>query len=254
MFFILSKIIAYLLLPINWVFLLFLGHIVFKKKKWRKSLVPFGIFLLIFFSSPLIFNLTANFWEGEAIAVKAMPDNFDYIILLGGFSNYHKGLDYQYMVSERGNRLIASLQLYKEGKASKIIVSGGSGNIWENRISEAILTRDFLIQIGIPPEDILVESNSRNTYENALFTKQLLDKIQTGAKCILVTSAFHMPRAKALFDKQGVDVTAYPTDFTGNRLNQPKHIFVPSGSVLWKWEFFIKEWVGILVYKIKGDL
>ncbi len=254
MMFYLSKAIYFFLAPINWVLLCFALYFIFRKKAWRKYCIPLGISILVLFSNPFVFNIVCKGWEGKMVTVDSMENHYDYIILLGGFSSYNKQLGHQYISNERGNRLIATLQLYRARKGKKILMSGGSGNIWEKTPSEAILTKGFLLEMGISEMDILLEPDSRNTYENALFTKRLLNQILPDAKCLLVTSAFHMRRARALFKNQGIDVTPYPTDFISETPNRPRSIFLPSGKILWKWEALIKEWVGIFVYWLKGDI
>ncbi len=254
MFFYLSKIFYYFIVPINWISLFFLLYFIFRKKKASKRLLYIAISLLFIFTNPFIFNVIVKSWEGPPQPITILDKSYNYIILLGGFSDYKKKIDPQYLVSERGNRLVATLQLYHNGNAPKILVSGGSSNIWENIPSEAERVKDFLVLLGISPEDIITETSSRNTYENALFTKRILEQKNNKAKCILVTSAFHMKRAQGLFENLGIDVTPYPTDYFAEGLNNPNHIIIPNAKVLWKWETLIKEWFGILVYKIKGDL
>lgn len=254
MSFYLSKLVYIFLKPVVWCCVSFLIALLFRKKQIFKKIILIPCLLMVVFSNPLLFNTVAGWWEGGKLPINDIGVDYDYVILLGGFSDYLPALEGQYLLNTRGNRLVASLELYRAGKAPKILISGGSGDIWEKRPSEAMQVKAFLLRMGLPEGDILVEPNSRNTYENALFTKKLLAASQPDAKCLLVTSAFHMPRAMRLFKKQGVDATPYATDFMARPPNRPDNIIVPSAQTLWYWDVLIKEWVGMVVYWMKGDL
>ncbi len=255
MLFYLSKIVFIFLKPITWIVFLSLLSLITKRKKLRKWATLGSISLIIFFSNPAILNLVLSIYEGQATPFHQLDNDYDFVILLGGFSNLDKEDGTAYSMNERGNRLLTTMELYKQGNAAKILMTGGSGDIWQDKASEALVVQDFLLRMDMDSSDILVESKSRNTYENAKFTKELLNELQQGnAKCLLVTSAFHMPRAKRLFIKQGIDITPYPTDFMNRPLNRPDHIFLPSGKTLWLWDLIIKEWVGIISYRIAGKL
>ncbi len=254
MFFYLSKIMYFFLVPTNWIILFLVAGLFSKRRKWKKRLLVLGTASLIIFTNPFIFNVVSKTWEGRPTPIPQIKGHYDYALVLGGFSDYIPELGNQYVVSERGNRLISTIYLYKRGNVDKIFISGGSGNIWQKRPPEAKMVRDFLVESGIPKGDIIIEYESRNTYENALFSKKIIEEINPDAKCILITSAFHMPRAMGLFQKQGLDVTGYPTDFFAETPNSPDRIFLPSARVLKRWEVLIKEWVGIIVYKLKGDI
>lgn len=254
MVFYLSKLLYVFLKPLVWIIFFFTLSFFSKKEIRKKRFFIFGFSVLVIMSNPGLQNKVLSWYEGECIPIKDVKDNYDYVILLGGFSNLDRSSGNGYSMNERGNRLMTSLELFKSGKADKILVSGGCGDIWLEKESEAIVVQDFLIKLGLDSSSIIAEPKSRNTYENAVFTKKLLDQINPNAKCLLVTSAFHMPRAKRLFEKQGINITAHPTDFINRPLNRPDHIFIPSSKTLWTWEFIIKEWIGITLYKIVGKI
>ncbi len=254
MWFLLSKLIYVFLKPLVWICLLLGYGILFRKRKYAIKSLYLGVSLLFIFSNPFVFNIVSSFWEAEPIPISSIDSSYDYAIILGGFSSYNKKIPQQYLLNERGDRLTSTLSLYFSKKVKKIWISGGASQIWEKTPSEAILVRDFLLQMGIPEEDIILEKDSKNTYENALFSRQMMEDRQENPKCLLITSAFHMPRAKRLFRKQKIDVTPFPTDHLAVPLNQPRHIIIPGGKYLDQWDLLFKEWVGIIVYWIKGDL
>lgn len=254
MAFYLSKLVFIFLKPVVWILLSFLIAFFIKHKKWKKRLVILGIGMSFVFSNPALMNLTLRAYEGEQQSLNSINETYDYVIVLGGFSNLDKGAGTAFSTTERGNRLWTALEIYQAGKADKILISGGAGDIWQEKASEAVVVQDFLYRMGIDSNNIVIESKSKNTYENAVFTKNLLEEINPTAKCLLVTSAFHMPRARRIFEKQKIDIVPYSTDFMNRPLNRPNYIFIPSGKMLWLWDTIIKEWVGMISYKMMGRL
>lgn len=254
MLFLLSKLVSIFLKPMVWTILCILFSFLTKREKRKKRLLCLGISILFIFSNPALINIVMSLHEGQIKPLGSLKGTYDYAIVLGGFSNLNYANDTPYTMNERGNRLMTTLELYNKGIAKKILISGGSGEVWNKSDSEAIVVRRFLINLGLPEEDIVIEPKSKNTYENAKFTKEILDQIQPNSNNILVTSAFHMPRAQRLFAKQGVSFDTYPTDFIKRPLNRPDHIFIPSAKAMWTWELIIKEWVGMITYKLAGKL
>ena len=160
-----------------------------------------------------------------------------------------------------GDRYIKGINLFFK-KAAPLIIMSGFGSDYDGYISGSILMKRFAIDCGIPPEKIIIESESRNTRENALYTKQLLNSINA-QKVILITSAFHMPRAYGVFKKIGVDVmpvsTDYITEDTHHRpVSKMKDLhydllsFIPDVEHLGHSTFAIKEYIGMIVYRLKG--
>ncbi|MFZ8477648.1 YdcF family protein, partial [Staphylococcus aureus] len=85
--------------------------------------------------------------------------------------------------------------LYHEGKIEKILVTGGNGNLFLNEPDESSFLEKEFIRNGVKKEDIILEKKSRNTYENAIFSKKILDSLKLKPPYILITSASHMPRS-----------------------------------------------------------
>lgn len=110
---------------------------------------------------------------------------------------------------------------------------------------------------GVDPEDILIESTSRNTHQNAVHVKQLLKEHGLfDKKHVLLTSSYHMRRAAGCFRKEDFKILEFSTDFS-TALPQYRYnisMFMPSVQVLEGWEFLIKEWVGYIVYWMVGYL
>lgn len=252
MFFVLSKVLYFLIVPLNWIVGLLLYAVFGKNQKWKKRCRNLAVGLLIFFSNHFIFNLVIKAWESDVIPVSQL-ETYDIGIVLGGYSNFEIYPRDRYNFSKRANRLTQAVELYKKGIIKKMLVTGGSGSILLDERSEAAEVESYLRSMGIKQEDIILEPDSRNTHENAVFTKAILDQSYPDAKCLLITSGFHMRRSKGCFKKEAVAFTAFSTDVIAERIRvTPNSIFFPNHDGLWRWEMLLKEWVGYIVYWLRG--
>lgn len=151
------------------------------------------------------------------------------------------------------DRLIQAVELYKRGKIGKIIFTGGSGRLLHPEMKEGNYIKRYLLYMGIPTKDFLIESESKNTHENALFTKALLDKENITGDFLLITSAYHMRRSLGCFNKTSINVEPYSTDrYSGPRKFEFDHLFIPEASVMYDWSKLIHEIAGYITYKIVG--
>jgi len=176
----------------------------------------------------------------------ARTQTADAIVVLGGATN---GVAHPSRVSDmnaQSDRLLHAAQLYKAGKASKIIVAGGSKD-WE--APEAVLMSQILVAMGVPADAILEERLSRNTLENAGLTAELLrqEKLST---ILLVTSAFHMRRAEAMFRMEGVELTPSATDYQIVHVPPIVPKWLPTVDDLKRTTVGLKEYVGFLVFAL----
>lgn len=255
MFFILSKIFAFCIKPIVWILAAFLLSFFLKNEKSKRSFFITGLILLILLTNGAIFQGVVLWWEPEPVSIKDLEKKYDFVILLGGYSDFQTAMgktEFQ-LGLKGGNRLITALNLYKKDIGTKIILTGGSGKLFGDKYGEAEYVAPFLKTLGLPDSAIIIENTSRNTWENAVFSKQIVDSLQKNATCLLVTSALHMPRSKACFDKAGLATTIYPTDYYSQKHdNLLKLFFEPSSSKLYAWEALLHEWIGVITYKIKG--
>jgi uncharacterized SAM-binding protein YcdF (DUF218 family) len=256
MFFILSKLLYFIIQPINWVLGLMLFALCSKNKNRKRKALVWAIILGFLFTNRFIVNQVYKIYETKTITADEITEPYDIGILLGGYSNFHILPRHdRHNFSHRGNRFLNTLELYKKGKVKKLLLSGGSGAILHQEDSEAEMMVDFLKNIGIPESDIIVEEKSRNTWENAYFTRQLLEEKYPDASCLLITSAWHMPRSMGCFRKAGVEFTPYSVDFITERDRwAPEYSFLPDRNGFYYWEVLIKEWVGYLAYAVKGYL
>ena len=252
MFFFISKILSFLITPILWIFTLLLFAFISKNPKRKKRCLIGAVVLFYFFSNTFLLNEVSRLWEIPATPYKELK-TYDVGIVLSGMLRYDIAMD-RIQFESGADRLFQAVELYKTGVIKKILITGGSGNIESAYVKEALFARRYLLTIGIPDKDIWIESDSRNTRENAVFTKQLIDKKEyMDGKFLLITSARHMRRSLACFKKVGINAEPYSVDRdTGPVRRFSLYFLIPNAETLVKWESIFHEWIGLLVYKIKG--
>jgi len=174
------------------------------------------------------------------------------IILGGGLNLSSSVVREQLVLGAAGDRLVAMADLARRYPEATIIFTGGSGYLAGSTASEADLIEQHLSRLGIGPGRIQFERVSRNTYENAVFTKAMVKPVQ-GERWVLVTSALHMPRSMGLFRSAGFDLEAYPVDwrtaqgFTGIMSDEP------ASSRLRLFDSTIREIIGLIAARITGQ-
>lgn len=252
MFFILSKILSFVIAPFFWIMLLLLWAIITKSQVRRRRLLIIGFSLAYLFSNSFLLDEIARKWEGSRTENSKIEGTYDVAIVLGGFASYDT-LSHALKLNESGDRIWQALHLYKTGKVKKLLISGGTGSILHRKVTEGDRVYDYLVDIDIPKDDLMMEAKSRNTRENAVESAKIIQAKQPDARCLLVTSAFHMKRAMGCFEKVHLDVTAYKTDFmTEQRVWDPDKLLVPTPEALRGWTRLIREIVGYYTYKVAG--
>ncbi|MCG7394753.1 YdcF family protein [Microvirga sp. ACRRW] len=174
------------------------------------------------------------------------------IILLGGSVESADSGERGVLVSnEASERVLYAIELAYRYPNARILISGGGGTVFSNGTAEAPIIADYLKRVGVDPSRIVIEDRSRTTSENGQFSRDLL-KPREGERWLLITSAWHMPRAMAVFEKAGLPVIAYPVDFRTNVgfANQRPRAFVSEG--LRRLDVSMKEWVGVIGYYATG--
>lgn len=243
MIFILSKILLFVIKPIVWIFVLLIFAIASKQSKQRKRYLICILIIFFFFSNGFIVGKIISSYEADY----PRAGKFDVGIVLGGFSGLNKRNN-EIAFNWAGDRLFQAIALYKKGQIKQILLSGGSANLIDQKIKEADLAIQYLKLIGIPDSAIMIENHSRNTIENARYSLALIAKSKPKAKILVITSAWHIPRAKLIFDKQAKQkIEYYPTNFSGDTEFDLSDIIIPNTSALGVWEMLFKEWIGLAV-------
>lgn len=233
----------FLISPLVWVCVLLILALISKKSTRSKRLLKVALLVLFIFSNTFLVRKVFNAYEAKY----PKEQQYDVGILLGGFSNINK-LNQQIVFTSAGDRFLQTVALYKQGKIKKILITSGSSNLIHKEIKEADLVRNYLNKIGIPDSAILIENQSRNTIENAKFSKELINKINPQAKILVITSAWHIPRAKLIFSKFfEKDIQFYPTNHIGKTEYDLSDFIIPSSEALSNWNLLLKEWLGLVV-------
>lgn len=179
-------------------------------------------------------------------------DAFDGIIVLGGAEDGRiSAARGELHLNEAAERVTAGASLAVKLPRARIVFTGGVAAVFRKEPPGAAAVAAFWREMGISTDRILFEDRSRNTYENAQFTRELV-KPRPGERWLLVTSAAHMPRSIGLFRRAGFDVTAYPVDF---RTAGAEDLLEPFGSVpagLKRLDEAMREWIGLVVYWLLG--
>lgn len=241
-------------MPLTIILILVLIGTIYLKRKWGKKCLWAGIGLLLLFTNPFLSNLALLAWEPEFKSFNEI-ENYEIGIVLTGVTNMSKTAYDRTFFNKGADRITHALQLYRMGKIKKILITGGQGLNPSNPQTEAELLKRFLVMTGMPEADILIEDQAKNTAQNAQFSKDFLDQygISTDQKFLLITSAFHMYRAKGCFDKVGLKTETFPVDYYSHdvKYDIPSLLF-PDPFSLEYWTKLFKEWIGITVYKLIG--
>ena len=174
------------------------------------------------------------------------------IVLLGGAVGPVHSPRVDVDMLEAVDRVRKAAQLFRAGRGQLIIVSGGNQPWSKFSVSEAESTKTLLLEWGVPDKAIVVESESRNTRENAFYTNVLLEKLSCGTP-LLVTSAAHMKRSVAVFEKLGVAVLPVSADV--RVIDKPELTvldFLPDAAALNQTTEAMREWLGQWVYLVQG--
>jgi uncharacterized SAM-binding protein YcdF (DUF218 family) len=252
MFFISSKVLVFLISPLTWVFALICFAFFSKDTKRKKRLLIVAVGILFIFSNSFLVDEAMRAWEVTTPDLKP-AQKYNYAIVLGGMSWYDARQDRPQFLRS-ADRLFQALPLLGNKQVKKIIITGGSGSINHPEEKEAAILKKYLRKCGFADSSIIIENESRNTRENALFTKHLMDSLHIQDSALFITSAFHLRRAVGCFNKAGIKkIVLYPSDrYSGPRKIELDHLFVPNPEALEESTLLLHEILGWLVYKIQG--
>lgn len=209
-------------------------------------------FILFFiFTNSFISNSLLKAWEIKPIPYSEMNQEYKYgVVLSGVLDNVQEPRDRPHF-GKGADRVFHTLQLYNKGIIKKILVSGGSGRLVEVDYSEAEILKDVFIEMGVPENDILIEGESRNTAESAIHIAAFLNEKDAVNDFILITSAFHMRRARDSFAHfTRSEVPVFPVDLYTVQEMSADALFIPSLDGIDRWQRLIHEIVGYIAYDI----
>jgi len=254
MFFIISKVFGFLTSPFTWIAAGIIYALITKIPQRKQKALIFSCLIFLIFSNEFLAEEALRTLEIENSTFKE-NEQYDVGIILGGMIRYDARND-RVIFNQNIDRLLQPLILQKKGKIKKLLISGGSGDINHPEIKEAALLRRVACELGFDTNDVWIETKSRNTRENAKYSRELLQekfKNYKDQKILLISSATHMKRSLGCFKKEGVNAIPYGTaKLSGPRDIHFQKLFIPNVYAIHAWEIFFHETLGLWTYKLAG--
>jgi uncharacterized SAM-binding protein YcdF (DUF218 family) len=249
-----AKLIGYLLEPPNFFLAVFAAAALLWLTPWRRlgrRLAVLGILGYLVLGVLPLGELLLLPLEDRFPRPPTLPERVDGVIVLGGMIDpLVSSARGQPQVNEAAERLFALLELARRFPQARLVFTGGSGLLYDPQHREADYAQLLLPRLGLAPERVLFERNSRDTYENAAMTAAIV-RPQQGENWLLVTSARHMPRAVGAFRAQGWRTIAWPVDYaTDGRL--PWRPSLNAAGNFRRLSYAAHEWAGLAAYRLTG--
>lgn len=253
-FFYLSKYIWAVVSPDNaFIILLTLCLLLFLLKKEKiavilLSLLTFSTLFLSFFSIGdwILYPLESRYQHNPDL-----PEQVDGIIVLGGSIIPDRSVEWQQLETNQFHeRLSSFIALAKHYPEARLVFSGGNSSTEKGKPTEAQIAETYFLQSGIQSSRLFIENTARNTAENASLSRQLVNP-QPDENWVMITTAYHMPRAVGVFCQQNWKVIPYPVDHQ----TLPSRLYQPGFSLIWHVNQLVlasHEWLGLLAYYLSG--
>lgn len=264
MFVFLSKFLPPLVYPVGLIAILIAAAIIFRKRtRVQLALLITALGLILVGGNRYVAVALIRSLEDRIQA----PEQFEpaeAIVVLGGGTEAQASPRRTVEITGAGDRVLYAAKLYRDGLAPVVLASGGNITWLSNRPSSPAEEMAALLEfIGVPKSAIWLQEKSQNTYEDALYSAEML-KEKGITRIILVTSAMHMPRSYALFAAQGLEVIPAPTDYyvpdyywadpTQGELTSVLVNLIPTAASLSNLTNCLKEYLGLLIYRLQGWL
>jgi uncharacterized SAM-binding protein YcdF (DUF218 family) len=253
--FVLSKILNLAAQPLNGVLLLLCLSLLWGRHRpaLARRLTIAGVLLLALTGLKTVPDALLSPLESQypEWPVDADLARFTGIVVLGGamepgrISAHHQ----QALLNASAERMTMAVALWRRNPQLRLVFTGGEGELFGSGPSEAERALRFFDSMGVPRSALSLETRSQNTYENAVFTKAL-PGLDAQKPWLLLTSAWHMPRALASFKNAGWNVTAYPVDFRTGGITPLSTYNLGEGAE--RWELLLHEWIGMAAYRLSG--
>lgn len=218
--------------------------------KWGRALLIGGVMALALCAMLPVSNWLMQPLEERFPPLHQIPRTVDGIIVLGGAIDLKESAERAAPeLNERAGRMTAFVALARLYPQARLVFTGGNPSIFAQGPTEAEVARTFFAELGLDPRRVLFENRSRNTHENALFSKRLV-RPASDQTWLLVTSAVDMPRAVGCFRAVGWSVTAFPVDYHAGQWEPGFRPTLASGLKNLDWA--AHEWVGLIYYRLRG--
>ena len=272
--FVVSKLLMFVTQPLAWVVLLLLAGLLLLRSGlrlanqqqhpntqnktpsqavWGLRFVGLALLVLLVQGWEILPDAGIRRLENTYPPQATPPDlkNFAGIVVLGGALDSASVWDgrTQPTLNSAAERMVAPLPLMQQHLHLRLLFTGGEGQLLAQGLTEAQRAGIFYQAMGLAPERLILEDRSRNTFENAVLSAAIAG-VDIKKPWLLVTSAWHMPRSMATFEKAGWNVTPYPVDFrTGQRTPWTDYSLSDGAS---RWQLLLHEWLGLWVYQRTG--
>lgn len=255
MFFYLAKIFWFVAQPLGMTIVLLALALLTALAGWKRSSVLssfLALAVLAVSSWTSVGAMAIAPLENRFARPNPPPANVAGIIVLGGFFegtiNLARG---GYELNSGGDRIVEAAVLARRYPDARVVVTGGSGSLLLEGEADGATAPRLLEALGVEPHRLVMEDQSRDTYENAVMTRDLIDP-RPGEIWLLVTSAFHMPRSVMLFRKAGFDVVPWPADYRSSgrdTFGLSRHNAI---HTLQTTSVAMREWIGLVAYRLTG--
>ena len=261
MTYILSKLFWLVFRPLNLTFFLMLGGLLLRKTSAGRTnlhragagLIGFSFLVVLLLGFTNIPDYMLYRLENQVVA-GILPEKPAGIIVLGGGMDLRvaRYRNLEYAIADGGDRLIAGFELSNKYPGIPLVYSGGPARRTADRVPETGIAKNIATALYGEGKSMIFENRSRNTWENAMFSKELLSS-DPGSKWIIVTSAYHAARTSAIFDRVGFNFVIYPTDYRAEFSGKPE-LADNALKQFKKADLALKELTGILVYTLMGRI
>jgi uncharacterized SAM-binding protein YcdF (DUF218 family) len=262
MFLFLSKLLPLFVYPLglSCILLIVAGITLWFSRRWTAILISLALLILLISGNGWVSQTLVKSLEWQNLPPSELPQTAAIIVLGGGTKPAlppRPWVD----VSEAGDRILHGSRLYLQQKAPWLILSGGRIRWKDGGPSESEDMAEIAKAMGVPKTAILQDPSSLNTYENAVNVGKILEDKKIKGTVLLVTSAIHMPRSLLIFKRQGIDTIAAPTDFIVSEYDTKYDAagieaflldFIPDAGHLKEFTAAMKEYIGMVVYRLKG--
>lgn len=258
MFFVLSKVLSFFLQPLNVIllltFLCFVTNVAMKRSQLPRRLLSWVMLLWLVLGYIPLPALLLQQLEGVHPAVEPDYRQFAGVLVMGGATSdgVVAKARQQVTLSDEAERMTEAVKAFQQNPQLKVLFSGFTSDIFHDGWSADVIAEKFFLEQGVPAAQLLLERKAKNTYENALYSKPLIEAVP--GQWALITSASHMPRSVRIFEQVGLAerLLPVPVDYlTGGPIDWAE-FDLRKGNQLWT--SFIHEWVGTLVYQLTGKL
>ncbi|WP_027142595.1 YdcF family protein [Mesorhizobium sp. WSM3626] len=256
MFYYLSKIFWFFVQPLNLAIFLLLAGLIAGTIGRRRLAVTGSVLAFLILALSAWTSLGAMMLNPleERFPKPPLLEKVDGIVVLGGgfegAINLARG---GYELNSSGDRMVETAILARRFPQAKVVVSGGNGSLFFDGEGDADTAPRLLEALDVPADRLILEDKSRNTYENAVFSHELV-KPKPGETWLLVTSAFHMPRAKALFDKAGFSTVPWPVDYRTSGREGIGLFRDNAADSVQNTTMAVREWIGLFAYWLSGRI